>query len=65
MRSPISSAGCKAIGVISALEAQGFEPGDEVVIAGVAFELDPGELAPAASAAENGRNRTADDRPPV
>lgn len=32
----------KAIGVIDALEAEGFEPGDEVVIAGVAFELDPG-----------------------
>jgi len=32
----------KAIGVIDALEAQGFEPGDDVVIGGVAFELDPG-----------------------
>jgi GTP-binding protein len=31
----------KAIGLIDALEAQGFEPGDEVVIGGVAFELDP------------------------
>lgn len=31
----------RAIGLIDALEAQGFEPGDEVVIGGVAFELDP------------------------
>ena len=31
----------RAIGVIDALEAQGFEPGDEVVISGVAFDLDP------------------------
>jgi hypothetical protein len=27
--------------VIDALEHHGFEPGDEVEIAGVAFELDP------------------------
>jgi GTPase len=32
----------KGIGVIDALEQQGFEPGDDVEIAGVAFELDPG-----------------------
>jgi len=32
----------RGIGVIRALEAQGFEPGDEVEIAGVEFELDPG-----------------------
>ena len=31
----------RGIGVIRALEAEGFEPGDEVEIAGVAFELDP------------------------
>ncbi len=31
----------KGIGVIRALEAEGFEPGDDVEIAGVAFELDP------------------------
>jgi GTP-binding protein len=31
----------RRIGLIDALEAQGFEPGDDVVIAGVAFELDP------------------------
>ncbi len=31
----------RGIGVIRALEAQGFEPGDDVEIAGVAFELDP------------------------
>jgi GTP-binding protein len=30
------------IGVIDALQAQGFEPGDEVEIAGIAFDLDPG-----------------------
>jgi GTPase len=28
--------------VLSALEAEGFEPGDEVEIGGVTFELDPG-----------------------
>ncbi len=32
----------RGIGVIRALEAQGFEPGDEVQIAGIEFELDPG-----------------------
>ena len=31
-----------AIGVIRALEAAGFEPGDDVEIAGTLFELDPG-----------------------
>ena len=33
--------GYGGIGVIRALEAQGFEPGDEVEIAGVVFDLDP------------------------
>ncbi|HEV3056348.1 MAG TPA: Obg family GTPase CgtA, partial [Solirubrobacteraceae bacterium] len=32
----------RGIGVIRALEAKGFEAGDDVEIAGVAFELDPG-----------------------
>ena len=32
----------RAMGVISALEAAGFEPGDDVEIAGTVFELDPG-----------------------
>jgi GTP-binding protein len=32
----------RSIGVIRALEARGFEAGDEVEIAGVVFELDPG-----------------------
>ena len=32
----------RGLGVIDALESQGFEPGDEVEIAGVAFDLDPG-----------------------
>jgi GTP-binding protein len=32
----------RVLGVIRALEAAGFEPGDEVQIAGVVFELDPG-----------------------
>jgi len=32
----------RGVGVIRALESAGFEPGDEVEIAGVAFELDPG-----------------------
>jgi GTP-binding protein len=31
----------RGIGVVRALEAEGFQPGDEVEIAGVAFELDP------------------------
>ncbi len=31
----------RGIGVLSALEAEGFEAGDEVQIAGVAFDLDP------------------------
>src|SRR5581483_9062308 len=31
----------RGIGVIAALEAKGLEPGDDVEIAGVAFELDP------------------------
>ncbi len=30
------------LGVIQALEDEGFEPGDDVEIAGVVFELDPG-----------------------
>ena len=33
----------RSIGLIEALEAQGFEPGDDVVIGGLAFELDPEE----------------------
>jgi GTP-binding protein len=32
----------RALGVIRALEGAGFEPGDDVEIAGVVFELDPG-----------------------
>jgi GTP-binding protein len=32
----------RGIGVIRALQAHGFEPGDEVEIAGIDFELDPG-----------------------
>jgi GTP-binding protein len=32
----------RVLGVIRALEARGFEPGDDVEIAGVVFELDPG-----------------------
>ena len=32
----------RALGVIDALRAQGFEPGDDVEIAGTVFELDPG-----------------------
>jgi GTP-binding protein len=31
----------RGLGVIRALEAQGFEAGDDVEIAGVAFDLDP------------------------
>jgi GTP-binding protein len=32
----------RRLGVIRALEAEGFEPGDDVEIGGVVFELDPG-----------------------
>jgi GTP-binding protein len=32
----------RRIGVLGALEAEGFRPGDEIEIAGVTFELDPG-----------------------
>ena len=32
----------RGIGVIRALEAAGFEAGDDVQIAGIAFDLDPG-----------------------
>ena len=32
----------RRIGVIRALEQAGFEPGDDVEIAGTVFELDPG-----------------------
>ena len=36
----------RRIGVIAALEAKGFEPGDDIEIAGVVFELDPAEGPP-------------------
>ena len=32
----------RALGVIKALQSAGFEPGDDVEIAGIVFELDPG-----------------------
>jgi GTPase len=32
----------RALGVIKALESAGFEPGDDVEIRGIVFELDPG-----------------------
>ena len=35
----------RSIGVLKALEEQGFQPGDEIEIAGVRFELDPGASA--------------------
>jgi len=35
----------RSIGVLKALEEQGFQPGDEIEIAGVRFELDPGAAA--------------------
>ena len=38
----------RSIGVLKALEEEGFEPGDEVEIAGVTFELDPDSGAPPA-----------------
>jgi GTP-binding protein len=33
----------RRIGVLAALESEGFQPGDEIEIAGVSFELDPSE----------------------
>ena len=38
----------RRMGVIAALEARGFEPGDDVELGGIVFELDPGSplLAP-------------------
>jgi GTP-binding protein len=35
----------RRIGVLKALQAQGFAPGDEIEIAGETFELDPGTPA--------------------
>jgi GTPase len=35
----------RSIGVLKALEAEGFQPGDEIEIAGVSFELDPSAAA--------------------
>jgi GTP-binding protein len=35
----------RRIGVLKALEAEGFQPGDEIEIAGVTFELDPSSAA--------------------
>jgi GTP-binding protein len=35
----------RRIGVLRALQAQGFSPGDEIEIGGVSFELDPGAAA--------------------
>jgi GTP-binding protein len=32
----------RTMGVLNALESEGFEPGDEIEIAGITFELDPG-----------------------
>ena len=32
----------RRMGVIAALEARGFEPGDDVELGGIVFELDPG-----------------------
>jgi GTP-binding protein len=42
----------RQIGVIAALEAEGFQPGDEIEIGGTAFELDPEPPAPPARARE-------------
>ncbi len=35
----------RRIGVLKALESEGFQPGDEIEIAGVTFELDPGSVS--------------------
>ncbi len=39
---PHVEAKLRSMGVITALEEAGFEPGDEVEIGGIVFELDPG-----------------------
>ena len=51
----------RGIGVIRALEAEGFEPGDDVEIAGVAFELDPDRVGSRARPEAN-RERRVDAR---
>jgi GTP-binding protein len=38
----------RRIGVLKALEAEGFQPGDEIEIANVTFELDRSAAVPAA-----------------
>jgi GTPase len=56
----------RRIGVVRALEEAGFEPGDEIEIGGVSFELDPAEPeAPPARDAGSGaaRGRRAGRRP--
>jgi GTP-binding protein len=35
----------RKVGVMGALEAEGFRPGDELEVGGVTFELDPGAWA--------------------
>jgi GTP-binding protein len=48
----------RQIGVIAALQAEGFQPGDEIEIAGATFELDPEPPPPAGKRArEQGRAR--------
>ena len=47
-RSPTSSSACSAWASSRELEAAGFEPGDDVEIGGVVFELDVGCVAPMA-----------------
>ena len=47
----------RSIGVIKALEKEGFKPGDEVEIAGVTFELDPDSGAPPAGKGKSPRMR--------
>ena len=50
----------RRIGVLSALEAEGFQPGDEIEIAGVAFELDPRSVGESLELAR--RRRRADSK---
>ena len=55
----------RRIGVLRALEAEGFQPGDEVEIGGVTFELDPvaaeRTARATASAGDEARRRADDD----
>ena len=53
----------RRIGVLGALEAEGFEPGDELEVGGVTFELDPDARHERSSLAQ--APDTSDERPEI